>query len=958
MSTKRRESLAAAPAALPPPFPARLESGVRDRTTATNLAHPATRFVGRRRELSELRTLGVEHRLVTVLGPPGVGKTRLATELARTLLDEYGSHGGVWRVDLAEARDADAVCAAVARTLGLGAIAGGMAVQHAIGNALGARGRTLILLDAAEGCTGPLGRTLAEWLGAAPDVRWIVTSRTRLGVEGEAVLDLPPLATTSPGGAPDAVWLFVDRARAARADLVLDEATSRDVLELVQRLDGLPLAIELAAARTRVLTPAQMLEEGSPRFDLLGTSGAHADPRHVTLRAAIDASWELLEPWQKHALAQLSVFAGGFDLDAAEAVLDLSSHPGRHGALEAIESLRDRSLVAAATSPEDAGRLRFSIYGSLRERARERLHDLGGRESALLRHARHYVSAGTTWAERHDAGRLREATAWLVRETDNLLAAHRRVMSRGREGAELALGAALALDPILAAVGPGTLRVALLDAALTTADKESVAPELRIRALQARADGHRLLGHGRDAMADAQAALTLASVHGDRPAVGHVLRDIATLALMQGKLVEGRAVLERACAIDRETHQRREEGRALGLLGGVAALEGRLDVAWSTFERAIAVHREVGDLRYEATNTGNLAVVAHDAGRLAEGRVQCDRALVLCREAGNRRLEAEVLGLLAAIAHEEGRVDEARAQYGRSLAMHREVGNRRAEGALLGYQGMLLAEIDDVEGARAAYGRSLTVVRECGDRPTEALVLGALAAVESRDGCVESARAALTHAAECLAGNEEPRSRAALELWRGHLELALAREAHDEGDDARGSMLTDTARARLVEGSPSARGEVRRAADVRLARRSLERALDLATRGEAPSSSPPSSVNPVPEGRTDALVVCAHGRWFRVPGGEVKSVSRWRSLQRLLARLAERREIAPGEPLSVDALVAAGWPGERMLPKAGATRVYTAVASLRRLGLRDLLLRDDQGYLLRPDVPIARASRR
>ena len=381
-------------------------------------------------------------------------------------------------------------------------------------------------------------------------------------------------------------------------------------------------------------------------------------------------------------------------------------------------------------------------------------------------------------------------------------------------------------------------------------------------------------------------------------------------------------------------------------------------MAWSTLERAIAVHREVGDLRCEATNTGNLAVVAHDAGRLAEARVQCDRALLLCREAGNRRLEAEVLGLLAAVAHEEGRVDEARELYGRSLGMHGEVGNRRAEGALLGYYGMLLAESADVEGARAAYGRALTVLRQCRDRPTEALVLGALAAVEARDGCIESARAALAHATECLTDHDEPRSRAALQLWRGHLELALAREAHDEGDDARATALVDAARARLDEPTPGERGEVRRAADVRLARRALERAIHGATRrSDAPAAGPGLPIPP-PDSPPDALVVCAHGRWFRLPGGEVASVARWRSLQRLLARLAERREIAPGEPLSVDALIAAGWPGERMLSKAGATRVYTAIASLRRLGLRDLLLRDDRGYLLRPDVPISRVSGR
>jgi tetratricopeptide (TPR) repeat protein len=430
------------------------------------------------------------------------------------------------------------------------------------------------------------------------------------------------------------------------------------------------------------------------------------------------------------------------------------------------------------------------------------------------------------------------------------------------------------------------------------------------------------------------------------------------LALMQGKLAEGRGLLERACTIDRETHQRREEGRALGLLGSVAALEGHLDVAWSTLERAIAVHREVGDLRFEATNTGNLAVVAHDAGRLAEARVHCDRALALCRQAGNRRLEAEVLGLLAAVAHEADRPEEARERYARALSMHREVGNRRAEGMLLSYHGALLAEMGDIEGGRAAYARALTILRECRDRPNEALVLGALAAIEAREGLLESARAALAHATECLDGIDEPRARVAVHLWRGHLELALAREARLEGDDTRAQMLIDAARRRLDETDPAGSGEVRRAADVRLARRALSRAVEAVGHAEAATSSGPFPGGPPPGASPEALVVCANGRWFRNPHGEVVSIARWRPLQRLLERLAERREIAPGEPLSVEALVAAGWPGERMLPKAGATRVYTAIASLRRIGLRDMLVRDEGGYSLRTDVAIARVSGR
>jgi len=933
-----------------PARPAPSGSGVRERLTRTNLAHGPTRFVGRRRELSELRTLVSEHPLVTVTGPVGVGKSRLACELARLLLDEYVDQGGAWRVDLEEARDLDGVSAAVAWTLGIGFGAG-------IGQALSARGTTLLVLDGVDGCLGALSRLLPEWTAAAPAVRWIVTARSPLGLEREARLDVGALATVaSGGGAPDAVWLFIDRARGAGTDLVIDARSEREILELVRRLEGLPLAIEMVAASAGSFSPTQLLE-------------MEARTKSSSLRSAAAIAWEALEPWQRDALAQASVFAGGFDVEAAEAVLDLSAHPGRHTAREALELLRRRALLGATLGVEERGAPRFTMSSAVREHARERLLEVGGRDAAVARHASYYARSGLDHARRHDGPEPRAALAWLTRESDNLLAAHRRMLLRSRDGATLAVQAALALDPLLAREGPGSLRLALLDAALTVVEKEGLDPELRLRVLEARSDTHRLLGRGQEAALDAQAALTFATERGTRSDVARVLRGLATITLQQGKLAECRGLAERALAIAREEGDRFEEGRALGLLGSASALDGRGEDATRELDGAIALHRETADLRHEAIDTGNLAVVAHDAGRLEEARAACDRALFLYRASGDSRLEAEANGLLATVAHEQQQFEEARELYEQALLLARHVGSRRAEGALLGYQGMLFAETDDLEGARTAYGRALTILRESRDRSTEALVLGALSAVEAREGSLESSRATLARASEALEGIVDPRARAALELWRGQVELLLARQANAEGDEGRAEMLRTAAAARLDTKLVPERGECRRAADVRLARRALERAI---ARGSQPEPATPARAKTSPEDEVvgegphddieitapaDALVVSSRGLWFRMPHGDVVSIARWRPLQRLLERLAERRETAPGEPLTVEALISAGWPGERMLPKAGATRVYTAIATLRRLGLRELLLKGDRGYMLRADVPIARVTR-
>jgi tetratricopeptide (TPR) repeat protein len=502
----------------------------------------------------------------------------------------------------------------------------------------------------------------------------------------------------------------------------------------------------------------------------------------------------------------------------------------------------------------------------------------------------------------------------------------------------------------------------LLDAALAVVDKEALDPELRLHVLEARSDTHRMLGRGQEAALDAQAALTIATERGPRPAVARVLRGLATIAMQQAKLAECRGLAERALTIAREEGDRLEEGRTLGLLGSASALEGSGEDATRELEGAVALHRETGDLRHEAMDTGNLAVVLHDGGRLDEARAACGRALYLYRVSGDRRLEAEANGLLATVAHEQQQYEEARELYEQALLLARHVGSRRAEGALLGYQGMLLAETDALEAARAAYGRALTILRESRDRSTEALVLGALSAIEAREGSLDSARSTLARATEALEGIVDPRARAALEVWRGHVDLLLARKAHTEGDEARATMLRSAATARLDAKLVPERGECRRAADVRLARRALERAIEHGPLSDRAPSGRQERTDGDAEGipadaPADALVVSARGLWFRMPHGDVVSIARWRPLQRLLERLAERRETAPGEPLTVEALISAGWPGERMLPKAGATRVYTAIATLRRLGLRELLLKGDRGYMLRADVPIARVSR-
>jgi tetratricopeptide (TPR) repeat protein len=923
-------------------LPQKAESGLRARFGGTNLAHAPTRFVGRRRELSELRTLLTEGSFVTVVGPPGIGKTRLACELGLALLDEYVHAGGAWRVDLAEARDVDAAIAGIAKTLALPSSA-----------ALSARGSTLVVLDAPEACAAPLAKAVARWSREAPLVKWVAASRSRMGVEGELVLELGPLPTRpgpgAAGGIPDAVWLFVDRARgaSAEANAVLDDRTAREVHELVRRLEGMPLAIELAAARTDLLTPAQLAVQAGACLDI---PGPHAkDARHAALREAMAQTWSTLVPWQQRALSQLGVFAGAFDAQAAAFVLD--EEAGRSAA-DVVASLHERAVLTACARPDEPWQVRHALHASLRDYVRERWGD--AERDAIERHARYYVECGLEFAERHDASGDPEAFAGIAAEMEELLVAHRRMLGRDASGAELALGAALSLAPLLASVGAHPLRLQLLDDALRAAERESADPDLRARALESRADARIALAEQEAAGEDLAKAVTAVAPL-ERPAANaRVLRALGALAASQGKTVEARERLGQACRIARDAAHGREHGRALAEFARVEVLEGAADEARATIDAALELHVAAGDRRFEATSYAFKAAMAHAAGDLHEARASAQRALAASRDLGDRRTEADALARMAVLAHEADPPETALDLYARALAAHHEIGALRAEARLLGRQAALLLSTGDDEGARAVYTRALAVMREHDDDlPGQALVLAGLGALEARAGSVDLARGALARATACLEGIDDRPVRAALHLWRGHVETALARRALADGDAEHARRLADAAAKRLDEATARG-GDPNGGSDLRVAAVALRQSIAALAGDGARVQGPASTDGPPPDAPADALVVCARGRWFRAPGGDVVSVARWRPLQRLLERLAQRREIAPGEPLTVDALVAAGWPGERMLAKAGATRVYTAIASLRRLGLREVLAREDGGYVLRADVRIVR----
>jgi len=414
----------------------------RPRRRSGNLPAEATTFIGRRRELAELRKRLTSARLVSLVGPGGVGKTRLAIRVATDLA--RGFPNSAWIVELAEVRDPSLIGNAVLAALDLR----DQAATEPLALLLGyLRDKQLLLvLDNCEHLLGAAAQLAAEIIKTAPDVRLIATSREPLSAPGENVvpvppLELPPAHSTEPLAQVrqnEAVMLFTDRAAAASGTFELTSVNQAAVADLCRRLDGLPLAIELAAVRTRVLTAEDILERLGDRFNLLTGGGRAALPRHQTLRTTIDWSHDLLNAQEQTLLRRLCTFAGRFTLEDVAAICGADDSPAAD-MLDVLSSLVDKSLVIK----EDVkGRACYRLHETMREYAGLKLQEAGEQEVVEARFTAYYWAACLRSAL--DARyRLVEWLGWMELEIDNIRAVLRSCIARGDfpRGIELATSA-------------------------------------------------------------------------------------------------------------------------------------------------------------------------------------------------------------------------------------------------------------------------------------------------------------------------------------------------------------------------------------------------------------------------------------------------------------------------------------------------------------------------------------
>ena len=856
----------------------------------TNLAQPLTSFIGRTAALAEIgQRFARGVRLVSIVGSPGMGKTRLATRYAELHASEYLDGGGVWFVGLTEALSVADVVAAIAKAAHL--------AMPDLGAALSRCGPILLVLDNFEQLGADAATNVELWCRQAPQAHVIVTSRERLHVAGESVFELDAAGMDE----ADAVRLFEERARAAGATSSTRSAGCA-VAELVRELDGVPLAIELAAARSRLFSPTELLERLKHRFDLLSVGPRGSAPRHATLKAAIDWSWNLLSTFEQRVLAECSIFAGGFTLDAASRIVLVPDAPDAPDVIEILGALRDKSLVWTHASALGPG-TRFALLASIRDYAAEKLAGIASsaEADARARHAAHYVRIGTEWTQALGLMSDPEARVHLVAEQENLSAALRHALSSpgpiARDAALLAINVSLCLAPVMGMRGFTDPLLAILDRAVTLCDTAGVPEVLRARTLLARSHAYALRGRLTNGIADLEKTVEIATPLGEHAVVGE----------------------------------------ALVMLSARYRVTGRLTDAWDASERAFA---HLDDARHERLRGLNLAVrglLLGELGREEEARDQNLQAMAIFRRLGDRRFEGFSLANMAQLDQASGRFDVARWHYNEALSAFRDSGERTDEARYLGWLAALEWEAGELGTARATYAASIEMLEEVGMVHIEALHRASLAALSAHCGHMDDALGQLDAAMSGLKDGSVPAFSAALEVHRGHLDLALARRAL-QGDDAK-----DAARLRAIA--------VRRletqtllgvSEDVRFAVRMLKRELAR------------HPLHPVATGsaKDAALHMGREAQWFRLADGPNVDLARRGAVRKILLALIEQRLENPGKTLDRDALLARGWPRERILADAGGKRVRVAISTLRTLGLGAVLLTRDDGYLLDPKIPI------
>jgi predicted ATPase/tetratricopeptide (TPR) repeat protein len=653
----------------------------------TNLALPTTSFVGRREEIKALKELlAVESvRLVTLVGPPGIGKTRLSIQVGREMADQLP--GGCWFANLIDAVTLTGIAHAITQAFGFSLASAQMTQQEAIVELLKPRGPLLLILDNFEQVVHLAGDTVGYWLTKLPDAKFLATSREILNLSGEHEyrldsLSLPPIEAQDCDMQEvlecESVKLFVERAQQSRQDFLLSEENISAVASICRELQGIPLSIELAAARIRIYSPAQMAQNlgekfsFGEKFSLLRAIRRDQHDRQWTLFGSIDWSYQLLKPWEQHAFLQICIFRGDFFLDAAESVIDLSTYGDAPAVSEVVQSLCEKSLLNAH---EMRYGVRFDMLVAIQEFGQAVWMKVAGpadQEALARRWAGFYIPYAQYWNERVHSTTGSRALDLLSLELENIFGIQDWFLNHGI--AEIAADAILAFAETMAVRGPAHLRVPRLEKSLAKLDERH--PELRLRLMTVLSAAHWSLGQWNEAMELANQAVALL------PGLDPSAHAAAALR-QQGRIRTDRGYLHRALSSlggAREIYER------LGNQSGISIIDGDMAGVFDRLgdlRKALSLLIEAEEMALGAGDEAQRALVLNRRGLALWHHGEAEAALVCFEEAERINVGLGAIGWIGGHRTNQGLVltdldefERAFERFENAEKLHHESGNQ------------------------------------------------------------------------------------------------------------------------------------------------------------------------------------------------------------------------------------------------------------------------------------------
>jgi len=743
-----------------------------------NLPTQATPFVGRERELAAAREqiLRPDVRLLTFLGPGGVGKTRLSVQVAAEVSEAFPE--GVHFVPLETIREPELLLPAIAAVVGVAESA-----ERPLADVLAEqlRGDRLLVLDNFEQVVAG-GPIIANLLRACPGLKVITTTREALRVYGEHEFRVPPLSLgdeAADAEHSDAIRLFVDRAHRIRPDFVLGHANAAAVAAICRRLDGLPLAIELAVARLRIFTPDALLARLDRRLPLLSVGSRDLPGRQQTLRGAIAWSYELLDDAERSVFRQLAAFAGGFTLEAAEEVVV----SGGLAVVDAVDSLAGKSLLVQ----EDEADARFTFLQTIHEYAVEQLAASDEEAAVRGRHALYFLRlAEHREAEFRGPGQ-REWGERFEREHPNFRAALDFFQASARW--EEAWRLAGSLYPFWLLRGHAVQARARLDRVLdaSAATPDAQRSEARAKALHAAATVRSYAVDREGARRRYLESLAIRRAIEDKRGIVTSLNNLGNLARFDGEYAAADAMYDEALVLARQLGDEWAQSILLGNLGLLARMRGDYGRAGELYRTALDLARKLGDQRSVALALTGLGTTARDEGDFERARALTEESVAVRRQLGDRQGLVDSLSSLGTIEAHMGCAEQARRCYDECLSEARQLGNDRTLGVVLRDLGMLEIEAGDAPAAGRFLGEALGILAGLGERRHLARGIEALAGLRALEDQPEAAfalTAVATRLRQAIGAPCSPTEQARLDGW-----LARARQQLSPDEQAAAAGL-------------------------------------------------------------------------------------------------------------------------------------------------------------------------